>query len=162
VTRAILMACALLACSCRGADFERMREQKRVDPYAVTMRTPPAGTIVSDPGPSGAERHSGQMDPWTARSGEHDFHIYCAVCHGDDGAGGGTMAANMPGTRPPSLLTREAEAPSDNELLELIVRGRNRMPRYDWALPADDRRAVIAHLRRLQAAAAPRREAAAR
>src|SRR4051812_7263144 len=90
--------CAALISGCRGADFERMREQRRVDPYSTNMRTPPFGTIEhGNRGGSQGPQSQATMDPQQLALGHHQFQNYCAVCHGEDGGGGSTMAANMPG-----------------------------------------------------------------
>ncbi len=148
-------ACALALCSALGCsprvDFERMRQQQRADPYSasttfsngVTMRVPPPGTIPID------QRNASEE----VVSGQREFEVFCAVCHGRDGSGGSVMSTNIPGPRPPSLLTGDPVVRSDAELLDIISHGRNRMPAYDWALPGDGRQRVLTYMRRLQQSA---------
>jgi mono/diheme cytochrome c family protein len=127
------------ACS-QPADFERMREQKRTGAYAATMRTPPAGTVaVSD-------RKISPADVSVER-GRHVYEIYCALCHSENTSAPSVMAANMPGTPPPPLTTGEAAQQSAEDMFEVVSHGRNRMPAYDWALPAEDRWAVVAYVK---------------
>jgi len=128
-----------------------MRQQQRADPYgqsavfsnAMVMRAPPEGTIPMD-----QEITASRSGDLLAR-GEHEFQIFCAVCHGADGSGNSIMAANMPDTTP-SLLAGQAIERSDSELFDLLSHGRNGMPAFDWAMPTMDRQAVVAYVRMLQ------------
>jgi mono/diheme cytochrome c family protein len=90
-----------------------------------------------------------------AAQGQHQFEVFCAVCHGADGTGQSVMSANMPGTTPPSLLSGSAAERSDTELAAIIANGMNRMPGYAWALSAPERDAIVAYMRRLQQSARP-------
>ena len=129
----------LSGCS-RSLDFERMREQKRTDAYAASMRTPPAGTVaVSD--------RTVSVTDVSVERGRHVYDIYCAVCHSEDSSAPTVMASNMPGTPPPALTTGEAAQRSAAEMFEVVSRGKNRMPAYDWALPTEDRWAVVAYVK---------------
>jgi len=66
------------------------------------LRVPPEGTIPMDQ-PIAARR---PVD--VVARGEHQFQIFCAVCHGVDGSGYSVMTANMPGAPPLSLLMESA------------------------------------------------------
>ena len=174
----LLMLVALLTgVSCRDgkersrADFERMRRQQRAGSYATSaafrdsmvMRLPPPGTLSREEfalGDSAATgRHNGQYVDRIAvaltsddrRQGEHDFQVYCAVCHGADGLGGTVVASNLR-PPPPSLLVDSIRRLSDGELFAVVSNGKGRMPPYGWALPPRERWAVIATLRSLQRA----------
>ena len=133
--------CILIVSGCSGSlDFDRMREQKRTDAYATSMRTPPRGTVAV------TDRDISVADVSIER-GRHVFDIYCAVCHSENAAAPSVMAANMPGPPPPSLTTGEAAQRSPAEMLEIVSHGKNRMPAFDWALPAEDRWAVVAYVK---------------
>lgn len=156
-----------VGCSGRPPDFERMRQQPRVDPYESSrvftdgsaMRVPPRGTVPHSPGTSssvlttGLERASPVRDvalpvtPDLVARGQHQYEIFCAVCHGSDGSGRAVMSANMPGIPPPALPTVRMTADPAGYLFQVITHGKNRMPGYDWALPPADRWALIAYLR---------------
>jgi mono/diheme cytochrome c family protein len=156
-------------------DFERMRQQQRLDPYeastlfadGMAMRTPPAGTVPHESSAASPAIATGvdrgapvreiplAITPELLASGQHHFDIYCAVCHGADGAGRSVMAENMPGGPPPSLLTPEVAADPAGHLFAVISDGQKRMPSYGWALPPADRWAVVAYLRALQRARSP-------
>jgi mono/diheme cytochrome c family protein len=45
-----------------------------------------------------------EADDGVGISGEHDFGIYCASCHGEDGRGGGPSSFGL-STEPPDLTT---------------------------------------------------------
>ena len=145
LTRAAVCGWLFVAAACsRSVDFDRMRQQRRADPYAstpvfadrMTLRVPPTGAVP-------AERVTAAAD------GRHQFEVFCAVCHGPDASGRSVMASNITVDPPPSLVTGDAVQHSDREWLEVISHGRKRMPAYDWALSADERTAVIAYIRTL-------------
>jgi len=151
------IGCAGIGCSRRLPDFERMRQQQRTDPYegsrvfsdGMAMRVPPSGTVAHE-----APDMPIVVTPDVIALGQHQFDVFCAVCHGPDGSGRSVMAANMPGNPPPSLQAPPVAAHSSADAFAVISRGRNRMPAYDWALPPAERWAVIAYMRTLQIAAA--------
>ncbi len=60
-------------------------------------------------------------------SGEHDFNMYCASCHGEDGKGGGPKAFGLSKELPD--LTRLAEKYGDGlaERLLKVIDGRDPM-----------------------------------
>jgi len=171
----LLAGCILwvvnVGCS-REVDFERMRRQQRADPYAASdafrdgmaMRIPPAGTVpVGTSGyralatdvPSGASADALlPSSEATIDRGRREFDVFCAVCHGAEGGGQSVMAGNMPGEAPPSLVSGHAAERPPRELFDIISRGRERMPAYDWALPVADRWAVVAYLQTVQRRAA--------
>jgi mono/diheme cytochrome c family protein len=111
------------------------------------------------------------VDAHLLARGKERFGIYCAICHGDSGDGKGVVA-NFGLMNPVANLhdpqfsdpTHPQYRP-DGEFFEVITNGRARMGAYGGAVPADDRWAIIAYVRALQAAqktadAAPAPEAA--
>jgi mono/diheme cytochrome c family protein len=92
---------------------------------------------------------SGQ--PATAR-GDTLFHTFCAVCHGNAGAGDGPVG---PRIAAPSLLTDRARGYTDGYLYSMIRYGRGVMPLYADRVRGRDRWEVVNYVRQLQAAAAP-------
>jgi mono/diheme cytochrome c family protein len=111
------------------------------------------------------------VDAQLLARGKERYGIYCAICHGDSGNGKGVVA-NFGLMNPVANLhdpqfsdpTHPQYRP-DGEFFEVITNGRARMGAYGGAVPADDRWAIIAYVRALQAAqktadAAPAPEAA--
>lgn len=67
-------------------------------------------------------------DPNAGISGEHDFNMYCASCHGEDGRGNGPKAFSLT-RKPPDLTTltrRYGEFPRDR--LARMIDGRDPIP----------------------------------
>jgi len=154
-------------------DFERMREQQRVDPYSssrlfsngASMQAPPPHTVsmesAADSGVvgSGVAASGGQpvaavpisVTPALLDAGRRAFGVYCAVCHGPAGFGGSVVAANMGTARPPSLRSPAARALPAGMIFRIATMGLGRMPSYASQLPTRERWAVVAYLQRLQA-----------
>jgi mono/diheme cytochrome c family protein len=150
--------------------FDHMIKSKAVHPYqrADIPRTTVPGTVPitgGEPNDSAlfksgnaslADRMVNPTDPAaTLVMGDTLFHTYCAVCHGNAGAGDGTVG---PRVGAPSLLTDKARAYSDGYLYSMIRYGRGVMPRYgDKVYRHEDRWAIVNYVRKLQhdASAAP-------
>jgi mono/diheme cytochrome c family protein len=149
----VLCVCAA-ACS-RSVDFERMRQQARADAYeaggpfgnGMVMRVPPPGAVPAGPRDAAS---SPAITPDLVARGRQQFETQCVVCHGSDGSGHAVMASNLPDGAELSLVTARTTARTADELFDVVSRGRNRMPAFDWALSADDRWAVVAYMRTLQ------------
>ncbi len=156
-------------------DFERMRQQQRYDPYepsaffpnGAVMQAPPAHTVAraADSPWSGAvaslaylRGNDGAADiaapplPIDDRAlavGREQFAITCAVCHGAGGYGGGVMAPNVPGRRPPSLRSPPVSTLPAGTVFKVITDGFGGMPPYGWQMPVNVRWAVVAYMRAL-------------
>ena len=179
---------ALLACGPGAArdrtnadlDFERMRQQRRYDPYEPSgvfadgkaMQAPPEGTVPRDAevGPAALVAGTEGGAPVTRMplpvtdtllaTGRERFAIFCAPCHGAAGDGESLVAANTrPGRRPPPLRTARVCAMSPGQLFGIVTDGQRRMPSYAWALTVRERWAVVAYLAALQGAPASERVA---
>ncbi len=98
--------------------------------------------------------------------GQERFTIFCVVCHGRLGDGDGKVV-DRGYTRPPSLRTDKsrgyarrgedrslADAPA-GYLFDVITNGFGAMPDYAEQVPVEDRWAIIAYIRALQAADLP-------
>ena len=91
--------------------------------------------------------------------GREKFEIYCAVCHGNDGAGNGLVnrrAQRILATawvQPSSLHqdTLYAEQYADGKLFNTITNGIRKMPGYASQISTKDRWAIVAYVRALQA-----------
>jgi mono/diheme cytochrome c family protein len=82
----------------------------------------------------------------TLVKGDTLYRTFCAVCHGQAGAGDGLVRVGAP-----SLLTASAQARSDGYLYSIIRYGRGVMPRYgDKVYLREDRWAIVNYVRKLQ------------
>jgi mono/diheme cytochrome c family protein len=87
--------------------------------------------------------------------GQSRFGIFCAVCHGEAGDGRSIVASNMVERPPPSLLSPQLRALPAGLLYQVVQQGFGRMPSYATELTVEDRWAVVAYVRRLQAQVTP-------
>jgi mono/diheme cytochrome c family protein len=71
----------------------------------------------------------------------------CAACHGAHGMGD-TMIGNNLKIR--NLASDEVQKRSDDELFNIISKGRNRMPAFDRKLSPDQIRELVKHIRSLK------------
>lgn len=152
-------------------DFERMRVQQRYDLYAAstvlpggtTMQPPPPGTVSTEMAAQDARFAIDSISAGTVTTipltvttqllarGKDRFGIYCAACHGAGGYGGSVVAQNMDPPRPPSLHSARIRALPVGYLYYVATHGIGRMPSYAAQLAPDDRWAVVAYIRELQA-----------
>lgn len=148
--------------------FDHMIKSRAVHPYqrADIPRTTVPGTVPVGGGEANwraefaaantatADRLVNPTVPeQTLARGDTLYLTYCAVCHGDAGAGNGPVG---PRVAAPSLLTDRARGYSDGYLYSIIRYGRGVMPRYgDKVHTPADRWAIVNYLRRLQRAGAP-------
>lgn len=152
--------------------FDAMIKQPTVFPYAradVPRNTVP-GTVPITGGEADWSAEWGVLNLATADKlvnplagqpaspvGDSLFHTYCAVCHGQAGAGDGRVGMQLGA---PSLLTDRAKAYSDGYLYSIIRYGRGVMPKYGDKVHAPRRWEIVNYVRQLQsgtvaAAAAP-------
>ncbi len=95
------------------------------------------------------------------------FTIYCQPCHDKRGNGKGILFERA-GVPTPSFHEERIRALADGAIFDVITNGTGLMKPYRYPVPAADRWAIIAHLRRLQreriaaevASAGPAREEA--
>ena len=90
-------------------------------------------------------------------SGEKNFGIYCAICHGATGNGNGVvrqymtlLVANLHEARFADPSSPEFRP--DGELFEVISICRGQMGPYGMSIPVKERWAIVAYLRALQKA----------
>ncbi|NWK55215.1 cytochrome c [Verrucomicrobiaceae bacterium N1E253] len=85
------------------------------------------------------------------RHGQERFNISCMPCHGESGNGKG--AAAVKGNIPATDLTGFAKPTyPDGKMFETITKGKGQMSGYGYNIPVQDRWAIIAYVRALQAA----------
>jgi mono/diheme cytochrome c family protein len=130
------------------------------------MRVPVQGTV-----PRGFESYPYKNNPEAAAKflknplrptrsvlerGQHIFRTYCAVCHGPEGEGNGSVVPKFP--RPPSLHSEKVRNWPDGSLYHVISEGQNLMPSYASQIAPQDRWAAIHYVRVLQRAKHPTAE----
>jgi mono/diheme cytochrome c family protein len=80
--------------------------------------------------------------------GDTLYHTFCAVCHGQTGAGDGKVGVQLAAL---PLITDRARALSDGYLYSIIRYGRGVMPKYGDKVPSLKRWEVVNYVRQLQA-----------
>jgi mono/diheme cytochrome c family protein len=75
------------------------------------------------------------------------FRIYCAICHGADGAGEGQVSEYF--RRIPDLTALYVRQYPDGRLYTVIRAGRSNMPGYAESLGVDERWAIVHYIRTL-------------
>jgi mono/diheme cytochrome c family protein len=94
--------------------------------------------------------------PNTAESlerGRDRFEIFCALCHGMEGAGDGQIDSVMSGIIP-SLVSEQVRGYTDGYIYSVIVNGRGAlMSRYRQRVRGDDRWHIVNYIRLLQGTA---------
>jgi mono/diheme cytochrome c family protein len=82
--------------------------------------------------------------------GERKYQIYCAVCHGTQGYGDGTVAEKTL-VKPPSLQAEKIRGWTDGQINHLITKGRGLMGGYESQIPSqEDRWALVHYIRHMQ------------
>ncbi len=85
--------------------------------------------------------------PGTIAEGKALYAAYCALCHGDEGAGDGDLARYY--RRMPALTARHVLNYPDGFVYSIIREGGRNMPRFGDALSVDERWALVHYLRTL-------------
>lgn len=185
--RALLLPLVTLLSGC-DVDFQGwagMKQQPKALPYRENqffaderaMRQPPPGTVPrSRRGQSrlfvsghnaladaGTQVDAGYSDAIpleltreVVQGGEKSFEIYCATCHGVLGDGQSRVARKMGLRAPPSLLDLP---PYPNGYYYVVIsEGYGLMPSYAEKLSPEQRWAVVAYVRALQASQRARLE----
>ena len=168
---AVAVLVAAFATGCRGDEIETllakvpwftsMRDQPAVGPLEEVPRTPPEGTVMVDAGlpyfdknPDAYVDAANPIAPsqGSLARGEELFGIFCSVCHGAEGAGGGNVEGPFPAGLIRRLDTPVARGRSDGYLFGMISGGRGLMPDYK-RIPQEDRWHIVNYVRQLQASA---------
>ncbi len=142
---------------CDGKDDEMevmtMRKQARYDTqttstfFADGMTARPAveHAVTTDAGPTTRPAMSVAL----LERGQERFGIYCAMCHGANGAGHG-MVVQRGFPPPPTFHSDRLRGLPDDYLNGVITHGLGKMPPYADQIPPDDRWAIVAYVRALQ------------
>lgn len=100
------------------------------------------------------------FDRATLERGQQRFNIYCAPCHGVDGAGNGMVNVRAteleePQWVPPlSMYSQQVRERPDGHIYNTIKNGIRTMPAYGDQIAPADRWAIVAYVRALQRAQA--------
>lgn len=136
--------------------FSNMADQPAVEPYEEPARLPPEGSVPVDAGvPLGAVDSYADVPnpiPATAESleiGKASYDIYCSVCHGPEGDGGGTIEGPFPRGLINRLVATRAIEYTDGYMFGMISAGRGLMPNYR-RIPQDERWHIVNYVRQLQ------------
>lgn len=128
------------------------------EPASDAAVTAPAAPTVVDTTPW-LKKNPLPLSTAVLEKGREKFEIYCAVCHGNDGAGNGLVnrrAQRILATawvQPSSMHqdTLYADQYADGKLFNTITNGVRKMPGYASQISAKDRWAIVAYVRALQA-----------
>jgi mono/diheme cytochrome c family protein len=82
-----------------------------------------------------------------APDGATTFKAKCAGCHGQDGSGN-TPAGK--GLKVKDLRSAEVQGQTDEQLFEVIAKGKGKMPGYEKTLGADACKELVAFVRKLK------------
>lgn len=88
-------------------------------------------------------------------NGKSNYTIYCAICHGDKGDGGGYLVRDDGGkypAQPANFLKDDFIATSEGRFYHVIMYGKNVMGGYSSKLSYTERWEIIHYIRSLQAA----------
>ena len=138
----------------------------------AAMRTPVAGTVARGSLVEDAARVTGKaggvpvdtspvpVDEALLERGAERYAIYCAPCHAEDGSGQ-SMLRERAGVATADLLQERLLTVGDGYLFDVITNGLGLMPGYAYPVPPEDRWAIVAWVRELQAEAGTTAAAAA-
>ena len=177
IATAIAAGLALSACERTMKD---MYEQPRLGPDAASplfadgkgSRPPPPGSVAMAMGDlaktSGGRRGQQELDERDAADraqatppltralllrGQERYDIYCAPCHSPVGDGDG-MIVRRGFPRPPSYHQARLRDVPDRHFFDVITQGYGVMPPYADRVTPQDRWAIVAYIRALQASQA--------
>ena len=92
----------------------------------------------------------GHFPPSVLEEGKKYFRIYCQVCHGEKGAGDGTVSSKFPKGIIKSLLTPKVVRWPDGRIYHVISDGQGLMSSYAAQVPQQKRWALVQYIRVLQ------------
>lgn len=79
--------------------------------------------------------------------GAETFKAKCASCHGADGAGQTTVGKAL---KVRDLTSADVQSQTDDQLLEIVSKGKGKMPGYEKTLGADKCKELVAYIRTLK------------
>jgi mono/diheme cytochrome c family protein len=93
-----------------------------------------------------------EATPENLAEGQRLFNIYCAICHGEDGAADGTIVKNGKFPAPPSYFTNEILAYPIGKMFFVVHYGRNLMGSYASQLNQEQIWKVLSYVKSMQKA----------
>jgi mono/diheme cytochrome c family protein len=82
--------------------------------------------------------------------GQERYNIYCTPCHGKTGDGN-SIIVKRGMLKPPNFHDQRIVDMAEGEIYGAIINGvRGNMPSYAYAIPVEDRWAIVAYVRALQ------------
>ena len=118
-------------------------------PAAAGGTTQPAGAQ------SGPDVFPVKIDAAAVERGQERFNIYCSICHGIDGAGRGPVRVRSEEMgqvmNVKSVHDADVRARPEGHIFNTITNGIRNMPGYGSQIPVEDRWAIVAYVRALQA-----------
>ena len=136
-----------------------------------SMRPQEAGTVATNQVNQDSHRYRGLTDAgeWARgfpkgfelneskmNRGQERYNIYCAPCHGSAGYGQGlvhqraTKLKMAKWVQPSSFHQDYLRTQAEGKLFNTITHGIRNMPGYGYAIPVEDRWAIVAYIRALQ------------
>ncbi|MFN1835319.1 c-type cytochrome [Balneola sp. MJW-20] len=130
-----------------------------------SMRQPVEGTVARGLNKTDSEYYRGEDEngDWVEEMpiamtrdliyrGKERYEIYCTPCHGKTGDGRGIIMTGQYGYVPaPSYHIERLQNAPDGELYSAIYNGVRSMPSYATQVKVEDRWAIVAYIRALQA-----------
>ena len=81
-----------------------------------------------------------------ANDGAETFKAKCAMCHGPDGTGKTTMGEKL---KIRDLTSADVQKQTDAGLVQIVTKGKDKMPAYEGKLTKEQIDQVVAHVREL-------------
>lgn len=136
----------------QDAQFRYNTEAASVQPWpSISAAIPPPDGVVAqgDLEAAAAARTPPPATPQLLQRGRERFGIFCAPCHGLDGAADGIIVARgFP--KPPSFHSAELRSAPAQLYFDTITNGYGAMYSYADRVPPADRWAIVAYIRALQ------------
>lgn len=136
-----------------------MWEQPAIQPYEQPVIYPEKSVTVDGKTEEPANREDLEQitdNPQSATeqsvgNGEKNYHIYCAVCHGENARGNGIIVTKGHGFYPVDLTSDSVAQRTDGFIYAYIVYGgKVMMPAYGENISDDDAWDIVNYIRSLQ------------
>jgi mono/diheme cytochrome c family protein len=136
-----------------NAGGANMAANAGTNPQASGSNSTAAQAGAASQGPAGEDDDAADFPfPITAEvinRGQERYRIFCAMCHGDTGAGDG-MIVRRGFRQPPSYNEDRLRQARVGYFFRVITEGYGAMPPYRTQVPVQDRWAIAAYIRALQ------------